>query len=851
MISVLWRASLRYEWRHPWQFGLSILGVAIGVAVVLAIDLSNQSAKRAFRLSTESVTGKATHQIVGGPKGVPEEVYRDLRVGWGFRHSAPVVEAYVGIPAVPGEAFHLFGVDPFAEAPFRQFWRHSCAMQGGDNSYFLTPNNAAILSARIAEEIGCGVGETFQIKVAGKFHEMHLAAILKSDKPGADDAVRNLILTDIATAQDVLGKRGYLSYIDLIVSSAKGSDREVRLIQQRLPIGVSLVRTRARSERTEQMTVAFSRNLQALSLLALVVGMFLIYNTITFSVVQRREIIGTLRALGVTGREVFKMILLEAFLVGVLGTLLGILTGVVLGKGLLTLVSQTINDLYFVLTVKDVAVSPTFFVNGFMLGIGATLFSAFLPAREATRTQARFVMNRSILESQLMRRLPGLTLAGVGLLLLSLVILLIPSKNHLLSLAGLLPLIVGVALLTPFATRVFVALIGPIMQRWFGIVGKMAARAIVAEMSRSAVALAALAIAVGTTVGVGTMVGSFRQTVATWLTTTLDADIYVSPPGVVASQVSGALDSAFVSAAIALPDVREFNLIAGSEVTGQYGPTHLVALRMPEVSRSRFRFKEGKAREIWRAFIAGDGVIISEPYSYKNDLHQGDRIEFDTDTGPQEFAILGVYYDYATDVGLVMISRPRFLELWHDDRISGLSLYLKDGTGEVAIIPRLRNLVESGQELLIRSNRKLRQMSLQIFDRTFAITNVLRLLTIIVAFIGVLSALMALQLERARELGVLRANGLTPAELWGLVTLQTGLMGLLAGLIALPFGLTLAYILIFVINKRAFGWTLQMHVTADILVQALLLALAAALLAGVYPAFKMAGSSPGLALREE
>jgi len=153
--------------------------------------------------------------------------------------------------------------------------------------------------------------------------------------------------------------------------------------------------------------------------------------------------------------------------------------------------------------------------------------------------------------------------------------------------------------------------------------------------------------------------------------------------------------------------------------------------------------------------------------------------------------------------------------------------------------------------VVIRSNRALREASLDIFDRTFAITTVLRLLTVVVAFIGVLSALLAQQLERVREIGVLRALGLTPRQVWSMVTVQTGLVGLIAGLLALPVGVLLAFVLIFVINQRSFGWTMPLEVRADVLLQGLLLAVAAGLLAGLYPARRMARASPSEALRDE
>jgi len=198
-----------------------------------------------------------------------------------------------------------------------------------------------------------------------------------------------------------------------------------------------------------------------------------------------------------------------------------------------------------------------------------------------------------------------------------------------------------------------------------------------------------------------------------------------------------------------------------------------------------------------------------------------------------------------------MTSRQTYTRYYDDRGYSGLALYVADGRDPDAMIGEMRAAVAGVQKVLIRSNRGLRETSLEIFDRTFTITTVLRLLAVLVAFIGVLSALMALELERSRELGVLRATGMTPGQVYRYVTLQTGLMGLIAGLASLPLGYALAYVLVYVINKRSFGWTLQLDVPPSVLLQAVALALVAAVLAGLYPAYKMATTSPSVALREE
>lgn len=244
-------------------------------------------------------------------------------------------------------------------------------------------------------------------------------------------------------------------------------------------------------------------------------------------------------------------------------------------------------------------------------------------------------------------------------------------------------------------------------------------------------------------------------------------------------------------------------------------------------------------------------MLVSEPYASRTGLGAGSLLRLRTARGDRDFRVMGVYYDYASDQGVVLMSQATYRRHWNDPFLTGFALDLAPGADPDRVAERLRATIGAERALSIQSNRSLKKISLDIFDRTFLITSVLRLLAGLVAFIGVLSSLMALQLERARELGVLRANGMTPAQVWQLVTAQTGLMGLAAGLLSLPVGMTLAAVMIYVINRRSFGWTIRMELAPQVLLQALLLALAAALLAGLYPAFKMARTSPALALREE
>ena len=860
MSRVLWRASLRYLLRHPWQMGLSFVGVALGVAVVVAIDLANASAQRAFLLSTDSVVGRATHQIVGGSRGIPEDIFRAVRIEAGIRLAAPVVEGDVAAPDYPGRTFRVLGVDPFAEAPFRPYLAGLNSRGQDALVSFLTRPATAIMSYGTGRELGLGLtgdpatqGQVDQLTVraGGVRQRLSIIALLEPADALSRRALDSLLVTDIATAQELLSLTGRLSRIDLIMPAGPLGQAELAKIRAVLPPGAEIRSAAARSQSVAQMTRAFSLNLSALSLLALIVGMFLIYNTMTFSVVQRRGLIGALRVVGVTRREIFSLIVAEAALLGLLGTAAGLLLGVALAQGLVRLVTQTITDLYFVVSVRELTISGLGLLKGLGLGLGASLVAALAPALEATATQPRAVLNRSTLEAHSQRVVPWAAVAGVCLVLVGAGLLLLPSRDLILSFGGLFTIFLGCVLVTPVAVVGLLRAVQLLVGTRTDIVGRLCIRSVLASLSRTAVAIAALMVAVSVTVGVGIMIESFRQTVAYWLENALQADIYVAPPSLVSRWNEGTLDPAVVARLSAAPGVAAVSTYRRVSVESPTGRVQLVALQLDVGRYASYRFVEGRPEVVWPAFETERTVIVSEPYAYHHRLRVGGAVRLRTDRGVQDFRVAGIFADYGSDRGLVMMSRRTYEQFWHDRGVSSLGLWLSPDRDVTAMLASLRRLVGAVQEVELRSNRSLRQASLEIFDRTFTITSVLHLLTTAVAFIGVLSALMALQLERERELGVLRATGFTPRQVWGLVTAQTGLMGLLAGLLALPVGLMLASVLVFVINRRSFGWTLELEIIPGLLVQAVLLAVLAALLAGMYPALRMSRTSPALALREE
>jgi putative ABC transport system permease protein len=849
---MLLRASLRHLARHRWQAGLAVLGIALGVAVVVSVGLASESARRAFGLAAEGVTGRATHEIIGGPAGLDERVVTRLIREIGVHPLAPVVVAWVGTAEPPGRTLQLLGVDPFSEAPFRPYLERPGTADSRTLGRLVTEPGAVLLSRDTAADLGVEVSGAIVLRVSGRARPVRVVGLIDPSDARSARALRDLVIADVSTAQELLGRPGRLSRVDLILPSGPPEEEILSRIRAVLPPGADVVAAKAQSEFVGELTRAFDVNLAALSLLALMVGLFLAYNTMTFAVVQRRATIGTLRALGVTRTEIVATVLAEALVVGVVATVLGLAFGVALGDGLVRLVTRTINDLYFVVVVRDLAITPNALAKGAALGLGATLLSAIVPAFEASTMPPGAAMQRAGLELRARRGAPRAAVAGVTLLAMGGLLVAWAGRSLAWSYAGLFVAIFGAALVTPLAMVASAGLAGPALGWLLGLPGRMAARSVVARLSRTGVAVAALMIAVAATIGIGVMIESFRATVVGWLETSLVADVYVSAPTLRAGRGGDStLDPAVIARIRDAPGVTVVDTFRAARVASEFGPAQLGALGIGRASFQQFRFLTGAGPDVWPAFQDGEAALVSESYAYRHDLTVGGAVRFRTDRGERAFPVAGIFADYGSEQGVIMVSRRTYDANWDDRGVSSLAVMLAPGTDPRAAAALLRERAGDGQDLLIRPNRALREASLEIFDRTFAITAVLRIVATLVAVVGVLSALMALQLERARELGVLRAQGLTPRELWRLVLAETGLLGLVAGMLAVPVGIGLALALVHVINRRAFGWSIETVVPADVLLEAAGLAVLAALVAGAYPAWRMAGTPPATALRDE
>ena len=780
--------------------------------------------------------GRATHRLLPVGERIPETIYADLVRSRRVSAAAPVIEAVVRLGSAAGPTYTLLGIDPVEEIAFRDYTRF---IPGESTSFeTLIARPGTILVPRSAHSLAEVVGSGALLYVGRTGHRVEIVGTVEA--LGGSTGSEPPVIADLSTAQELLGSFGVIDRIDLVLTS-----EQAEALRVAPPRGTSLVVAGTETLTLDNMTRAFRTNLTALGLLALVVGMFLVYATISFTVVQRRAIIGLLRALGTERHKVLAAFLVEGAVLGVAGAAIGLVLGHVLAERLLTLVLQTIGDLSFTASLNATQPSSAIYVQGASLGIGATLLAAVVPALEAARTTPDAALSRARLERTSRAGARVAAWSAVPMLGLGSVLLLVDRQSLPLAFAGLFCVLCAGAACVPLATAGLMRILGPAARGLGGLPLLMAVRGVAASLSRTGVAAAALAVAVATVIGISVMIASFRTSLVAWLDETLTADAYLST-----TAEGSLLGPEQVALLASLPEVRGLSLSRTELLPTRFGEVALRAAA-PGPDGWGLDFTAGTPLHAEAALESTASVVVSEPLASRYALSPGALIELPTAAGNLAFEIVGVFRDYSMAGNVIVMGLDTYRRHWGNTGLTGIGVHFARGIDAATGIEVLRAALDEDGELRMRSTESIERLSLAVFDRTFEITEVLRFLAGCVAFLGVLSAALALQLERAREHAILRSIGLSRRELRSLILAQTCLLGAAAGVAAIPIGTVLAALLVYVINQRSFGWSMDLVITPSPLVLGAILAMTAALLAGLYPAFRGSRTTLDAALRDE
>jgi putative ABC transport system permease protein len=618
------------------------------------------------------------------------------------------------------------------------------------------------------------------------------------------------------------------------------SPEEVReKLERFLPADVTVEPPQKRLGRITEMIKAYRLNLLALSLIALFVGIFLIYNAVAFAVQKRRYEIAMLRVLGTQRWQVLGLFLGEALLVGLLGALIGVGLGLVMAKIALRAMAETISELYLLVRAETLSLSPLVIFLGAGAALGVALLGGLFPSLEASRTLPREALYRSALERRLQMNLGRISLVGAVVLAVGYLFSQMQPVNGL-PLFGFVAaflILAGFSFLTPASVLLVNRALAPGLAGIFKIEGKMASRYLGRSLNRSAVAIASLMTALAMLISISIMILSFRETVKVWTEQIISADLFVSPAGRLTGQ-RGSLPPELVESLPKLPGLIAMERLTEIPMRIDNVPILLFVTDLEVKEKlSRIMLRRGSSEEILRRCREQDQITISEVLSNRLHLAEGDYLQLPTPKGLQKLVIAGVFYDYRTEGGMVIMDRSTYVKYWPEEgRYSSVGIYLEPGSSLDETRSLIRGGLKRSEEVFITSNKELRREILRIFDQTFSITYALQIIAIVVAIFGIVNTLILLVMERERDIGVLKAVGATNRQVQRMTLLEAGLMGLISFVLGAVNGILLSLLLIFVINKQSFGWTIQFSVPGAMFGKTLILVLACALIAGIFPA---------------
>ncbi len=829
---------------------LMLAGVTVAVAMVTSIDLASDSSLKALEYSTQTLQGKATHIITALPRLIPAEIYFRLRTELGMRNSAPIVTDSVQVVQMEQASMTLLGVDPIAEGPFRSYLGSASPNPFGTawTLPLIREPYSLLMSQAQAARFGLEPGAILTLHFQDREQAFHLLGYIDPAVPDTTGTLDRLLVTDIVNAQAFLNRPDSLDRIDLLIAPEDEADVMAR-IQAWLPPSLELEPANRQMATVRRLTASFRLNLGALSLLAAVVSMFLIYNILNFHVMKERRMLGILHALGMQRTQLFGLILLEATIVGLVGVAVGVALGYLLASRLVDLITNVYGDLFFVETVRIIIPTQSTFIKSGLIGLGCTWLGAVVPAYNATRIDVAHVMRAwGTVEG---RTTPVTRFNAIALTLLLVgSIMLLPQLPLALTFTGIFAGLVGCAFLVPTLLRGIIHLCLRVVTGGHRPILVMALRQPLRRLGASSVAVASLMLSLSVIIGIGTMVGSFRLSVEDWLEQVLQADIYITTgqnyshsflaaaPDTPTSPVNAPrVPPTVLTALAALPGVAQVTTIYETKLRSPAaGLIHTMVLSDDDAKTTRqYTSRLTSDENIWDAAIRWNAIFISQALAHQENLGAGDFLPLITKQGVQEYLVAGVMQSYEV-VPTIFLDDSVYQRAWDESLITAAALRL----AEDAALPRLASAIEeifrqADVDLIYIRNQELRSGTIALFDRTFTITRALQVLALLVSFMSIWATLMSMMLDQARELITMRAVGMNRLQIGWLLIQEALVFGLSAIIFAIPLGLLLSTILVYVVNARSFGWSLEWILQPWELGKALGVAITAALLGCLYP----------------
>ena len=845
MLGLLRFVSWPHFQRHRLRTFLTFSGIVLGVSTIVAIAIVNRTLLTSFRRTIDLVAGKAVLQVQNGESGLREALYPVIRDTAGVKDAAPVVEGFLPVVGFKGERLFVYGVDFLGDSSIRQHEFSGTSLGFESALDFIARRDSIALTETLSRRLRIPMGSRITLVTSRGVQSYTVRALLE-ERGAAKVFGGNFALMDLPVAQMALGKDGKIDLVDLTIQEGEKIETVKNRIQSRLQGSAQVERPQKRSEQIESLLTSFRVGLFFVSLVALFVGFFLIYNTESVSVVQRRREIGTLRCLGVLRRDILILFMLEALFVAFFGSLVGFFVGALLAQGALLVVGKNVSDLFLQVELAKSGLTWRELWIALASGMGVSLLAALYPALQATRVTPLENVRQAIWSPR-NQGVSRVSVFGLALLLLFPLFLFFPAgglgrvQRFTLGMVAMLILLLALSLLSPLLIRSLARLLRRVLQSSSWTEAKLAIDSLERNAVRSGITLATLLISLATTFTVVVLVYSVRFSLLSWVDQMVPADLIVSQGTRTAGPMNTPLPEELEKGLKAIPGVRVVDMTRLIRSTYNGKPIFIrsFSARASQGVR-KLPLVGGEGNEALRRMGAGEGVLVSESFQTRFGKGAGDTISLPTPSGFKSFRVLGVYVDYASDAGSVLLDRALYKVLWRDQLVNAFGLWLAPGADQEVVIRQVKEDYGEKYQLFVSTHAELRDAVIKIMEQTFIVNYAVEIVAVIVALFSVINTLLASVLDRTREIGVLRAIGATQRQLRLMIMAEAGWMGCIGGLLGLFAGTVMSYHHVVYNTKVLTGWTFQYFYPFHIALLCFVLSVILCLWAGYIPARRAA-----------
>jgi len=862
LANLLRHISLKRLKLHKAHTLMSVCGIALGVSAIVSIGIVSKGVVRSFEEGITSIAGRSNLQITGGQSGFPEAMAERVQEVPGVEYAVPVIETTATLINMENRSIMIIGVDLLQDHYIRDYRVSDETADIPDPLLFLAKPDSVLLSRGLAQENGFRIDQPVRIETVHGIRALTVRGFLEPEGP-AKVMSDSLAVMDIYAAQMAFGKEGRIDRIDVSLLPGEQIETVRKRILTVLPEGYTVDSPAVRSGQIERILANLKRNMGNVGLIAMFIGMYLIYNAVSIMVVQRKKEIGVLRALGATRRGIVKLFLTETVVLSLVGSSLGIGFGILFAHSSLDAVSKNIALLYQLnsTTAVPISVSANDIVRGLMIGMITSVLAALYPSFAAARiTPVSAIRSLPFSEDEFFSQ-NKLTVLSLVFLSSTVLLLLLygtikdVSQTHLVLviMCAEFSLLFSATFALPSVLRTFISLFQRYVAPRFGAVSRLAGLNIRKNINRNAVAVGALFLTIALFISVSNMIFSVRTAVLQWLETTSNSDLFITA----GHTFSGARKHVPMPVAMR----GEIEKIEGVRFTNLYRQIFInlgdskTLVASTDVRRqleySSFMITKGDAAGVSRLLPDQDNVLVSASLAVRRGIKPGDSLVLPTPAGPVRFGVVAICEDYTYEFGSVLMDTMTYQKHWHDalaDIIQVLAIRKQD-------IPAIREEIMRRQgnqmRLFILTMDEYLQEARKIVDDIYDVFHALDVLTLSIACLGIIITLLASVLERTREIGIIRSIGAVKRQLSQIVVVESVLLGLTAGVLGVVVGTILGWMSVEGFANGEAGLSIAYVIDYAALGKAILLATGFSALAGLYPAWRAARTNITEALAYE